>query len=64
MGSNSGLASVVTSYAASCGSWNGLLDEMTALESVTADDVLRVSQQLFNPSRCIVAHAVNRGAGA
>ncbi|MGB3515885.1 MAG: pitrilysin family protein [Elainellaceae cyanobacterium] len=49
LSSNQGMASLLASYQAKTGSWRNLFSELDAINQVTAEDVMRVSQAMFRP---------------
>ncbi|WP_044259221.1 M16 family metallopeptidase [Richelia intracellularis] len=52
--SNMGMAQKLLEYEVKTGSWRNLFKQIDALEAVTANDVLRVSQTTFTPDNCTV----------
>jgi predicted Zn-dependent peptidase len=54
LASNEGMASLLPEYEAKTGSWRNLFEELTAIEAVTAADVQRVAQSLFQPNKLTV----------
>ena len=56
LGSNAGLASVLTTYYAAYGGWRKLFTSLDDLNKVTADDVQRVASRYFNPKNRTVAN--------
>ncbi|MGK7889060.1 MAG: M16 family metallopeptidase [Leptolyngbyaceae cyanobacterium] len=44
LASNQGMASLLPEYEAKTGSWRNLFEDLKAIESITADDVMRVAQ--------------------
>ncbi len=49
LASNQGMASLLPEYEAKTGSWRNLFEELKAIDAVTAADVQRVAQQVFQP---------------
>jgi predicted Zn-dependent peptidase len=49
LASNQGMASLLPEYEAKTGSWRNLFEELKAIDAVTAADVQRVAQSLFQP---------------
>ncbi|NJO78182.1 MAG: insulinase family protein [Cyanobacteria bacterium RM1_2_2] len=49
LASNQGMASLLPEYEAKTGSWRNLFEELKAIEAVTAEDVQRVANELFQP---------------
>jgi len=49
LASNQGMASLLPEYEAKTGSWRNLFEELKAIDAVTAADVQRVAQRLFQP---------------
>ncbi|MBW4465269.1 MAG: insulinase family protein [Pegethrix bostrychoides GSE-TBD4-15B] len=49
LASNQGMASLLPEYEAKTGSWHNLFEELKAIDAVTAADVQRVAQRLFQP---------------
>ena len=49
LASNQGMASLLPEYEAKTGSWRNLFEELKAIDAVTATDVQRVAQSLFQP---------------
>ncbi len=50
LASNSGMASLLAEYEAKTGSWRNVFDDLKAIEAVSAADVQRVAQALFQPN--------------
>lgn len=50
LASNSGMASLLAEYEAKTGSWRNVFDDLEAIQAVSADDVQRVAQTLFQPN--------------
>ncbi|MEB3211453.1 MAG: pitrilysin family protein [Leptolyngbyaceae bacterium] len=48
--SNQGMASILPEYEAKTGSWRGAFDDLAAIETITADDILTVAQETFRPN--------------
>ena len=57
--SNSGLASLLTSYHAIYGDWRKLFTSLDELDHITAADVQRVAKECFVPERRTVAYLVS-----
>ena len=55
LGSNSGLASLLTAYYADYGDWRKLFTSIEEVNKVTADDVQRVARKYFVPEARTVA---------
>ena len=67
LGSNPGLASLLTAYYATYGDWRKLFTSLDDLDKVTADDVQRVAKEYFVPERRTVAYLIapkQRSGGA
>jgi predicted Zn-dependent peptidase len=47
--SNQGMASLLPEYDAKTGSWRRLFDDLAAIDSITADDILTTAQTTFRP---------------
>ena len=58
LGSNAGLASLLTTYYGAYGDWRKLFTELDDLNKVTAEDVQRVALRYFNPTSRTVAYMV------
>ena len=58
LGSNAGLASVLTTYYAAYGDWRKLFTSLDDINKVTADDVQRVALRYFNPAHRTIAYTV------
>lgn len=54
LASNQGMAGLLPEYEAKTGSWRNLFAELNAIEAVTAADVQRVANQLFQPQNLTV----------
>lgn len=50
LASNSGMASLLAEYQAKTGDWRNLFSELEAIEAVSAADIQRVTQTLFQPT--------------
>ena len=59
LASNEGMASLLPEYEAKTGSWRNLFAEVKAIEAVTAGDVQRVSQKLFQPQNLTIGKIVS-----
>ena len=64
LGSNAGLASVLTVYYATYGDWRKLFTSLDDLNKVTADDVQRVALKYFDPASRTVAYTVSNAPAA
>jgi predicted Zn-dependent peptidase len=51
LNSNSGLASLLAEYQAKTGDWRNIFRNLDAIDRVTAADVQRVAQSLFQPQQ-------------
>lgn len=49
LASNEGMSSLLPEYEAKTGSWRNLFEQLKAIEAVTAEDVQRVANDLFQP---------------
>ncbi len=58
LASNSGMASLLAEYEAKTGSWRNVFDNLTAIEAVSAADIQRVAQTLFQPTNRTVGKLV------
>ena len=58
LASNSGMASLLAEYEAKTGSWRNVFDDLTAIEAVSAADIQRVAQTLFQPTNRTVGKLV------
>jgi predicted Zn-dependent peptidase len=54
LASNQGMASLLPEYEAKTGTWRNLFKELKDLEAVTAADVQRVAQTMFQPQNLTV----------
>jgi predicted Zn-dependent peptidase len=54
LASNQGMASLLPEYEAKTGSWRNLFEELKAIEAVTAEDVQRVANDLFQPQNLTI----------
>ena len=59
LASNEGMASLLPEYEAKTGSWRNLFAEVKAIDAVTAGDVQRVSQKLFQPKNLTIGKIVS-----
>ena len=59
LASNQGMASLLPEYEAKTGSWRNLFAEVKAIDAVTASDVQRVSQKLFQPKNLTIGKIVS-----
>ncbi len=59
LGSNAGLASVLTTYYATYGDWRKMFTSLDDLNKVTADDVQRVAIRYFAPASRTVTYSVS-----
>jgi predicted Zn-dependent peptidase len=58
LASNSGMASLLAEYQAKTGDWRTLFKELEAMQAVTAQDIQRVAQTMFQPSQRTVGKLV------
>jgi predicted Zn-dependent peptidase len=56
--SNSGMAALLAEYEAKTGSWRNVFKDLEAIDTVTAEDVQRVAQDLFRESNRTVGKLV------
>jgi predicted Zn-dependent peptidase len=56
--SNSGMAALLAEYEAKTGSWQNVFENLQAIEAVSAEDVQRVAQELFQPTNRTVGKLV------
>lgn len=49
--SNRGMASMLSEYEAKTGSWRNLFEELTQIDAIQPEDVLRVAQSTFSPEK-------------
>jgi predicted Zn-dependent peptidase len=63
LASNSGMASLLAEYQAKTGDWRNLFSELTAIEAVSAADIQRVAQTLFEPTNRTVGKLVPASSG-
>ncbi|NJO40681.1 MAG: insulinase family protein [Cyanobacteria bacterium CRU_2_1] len=54
LASNQGMASLLPEYEAKTGSWRNLFEELKEIDAVTAEDVQRVAQELFQPQNLTI----------
>jgi predicted Zn-dependent peptidase len=59
LASNEGMASLLPEYEAKTGSWRNLFAEVKAIDAVTAADIQRVSQTLFQPKNLTIGKIVS-----
>jgi predicted Zn-dependent peptidase len=62
LASNQGMASVLAEYQAKTGSWRNLFDDLKTVEAVTAADVQRVAQALFQPQNLTIGKLLTANA--
>lgn len=63
LSSNSGMASLLAEYQAKTGDWRNIFRDLEAMEQVTAADVQRVAQSLFQPNQRTVGKLLSTPAG-
>ncbi|WP_416671632.1 M16 family metallopeptidase [Egbenema bharatensis] len=61
LASNQGMASLLPEYEAKTGSWRNLFEDLKRLDAVTAEDVQRVAQELFQPQNLTVGKLLPAG---
>ncbi|GAB4239336.1 MAG: pitrilysin family protein [Elainellaceae cyanobacterium] len=61
LASNQGMASLLPEYEAKTGSWRNLFEDLKRIEAVTAEDVQRVAQDLFQPEKLTVGKLLSAG---
>jgi predicted Zn-dependent peptidase len=61
LSSNQGMASLLPEYEAKTGSWQNLFEDLKRLDAVTAEDVQRVAQELFQPQNLTVGKLLPAG---
>lgn len=54
LSSNEGMAALLSEYEANTGDWRNLFDQLQQIEAITAADVQRVAQEIFQPERVTV----------
>lgn len=59
LNSNSGMASLLAEYQAKTGDWRNLFRNLDAIDQVTAADVQRVAQSLFQPNQRTVGQLIS-----
>jgi predicted Zn-dependent peptidase len=62
LASNQGMASLLAEYEAKTGSWRNLFDDLKTVEAITAEDVQRVAQDLFQPSKLTIGKLITANA--
>lgn len=62
LASNQGMASLLTEYEAKTGSWRNLFDDLKTVEAVTAADVQRVAQDLFQSKNLTIGKLITANA--
>jgi predicted Zn-dependent peptidase len=60
LASNQGMASLLPEYEAKTGSWRNLFQDLKAIEAVSAADVQRVAQDLFQPKNLTVGKLLSQ----
>ncbi|HSM80691.1 MAG TPA: pitrilysin family protein [Nodosilinea sp.] len=63
LAANSGMASLLAEYQAKTGNWRNLFDDLQAIEAVSAADIQRVAQELFQPANRTVGKLIPTAAG-
>ncbi|MBF2072584.1 MAG: insulinase family protein [Synechococcales cyanobacterium C42_A2020_086] len=63
LASNQGMASLLPEYEAKTGDWRNLFTQLAAIDAVTAADVQRVANQLFQPQNRTVGKLLSIGTG-
>ena len=61
LASNEGMASLLPEYEAKTGDWHNLFESLKAIEAVTAADVQRVANDLFQPKNLTVGKLLSEG---
>jgi predicted Zn-dependent peptidase len=61
--SNSGMSKLLAEYEAKTGSWRNVFTELDAIEAVTAEDVQRIAQELFQANNRTVGRLVSADEG-
>ena len=59
LASNQGMASLLPEYEAKTGSWRNLFAQVKAIDAVTAADIQRVAQTLFQPKNLTIGKIVS-----
>ncbi len=59
LNSNSGMASLLAEYQAKTGDWRNLFRDLDTIDQVTAADVQRVAQSLFQPNQRTVGQLIS-----
>jgi predicted Zn-dependent peptidase len=62
LASNQGMASLLAEYEAKTGSWRNLFDDLKTVEAITAQDVQRVAQDLFQPNKLTIGKLITANA--
>ena len=63
LASNQGMASLLPEYEAKTGSWRNLFEDLKQIEAVTAEDIQRVAQDLFQPQNLTIGKLLPSSAG-
>lgn len=64
LSSNQGMASLLAEFEVKTGSWRNVFEELAAIEAVTAEDVLRVTQSTFVPENRTVGRLLSKSDAA
>jgi predicted Zn-dependent peptidase len=64
LNSNSGMASLLAEYQAKTGDWRNLFRDLDTIDQVTAADVQRVAQSLFQPNQRTVGQLISPSSGS
>ena len=58
LASNQGMASLLPEYEAKTGSWRNLFEDLKGINTITAEDVMRVSQATFRPENRTIGRLI------
>ncbi|MGF1567434.1 MAG: M16 family metallopeptidase [Nodosilinea sp.] len=64
LASNSGMAALLAEYEAKTGSWRNVFKDLEAIDAITAADVQRVAQTLFQPANRTVGKLISGAEAA
>jgi predicted Zn-dependent peptidase len=60
LSSNQGMAALLPEYEANTGDWRNLFEQLKQIEAVTAADVQRIAQDLFQPEKLTIGQLLSK----